>query len=275
MFKHIWCIPPGRRPLGEMCSWMGTDGGRSRVVLEYISTEDDVAFSSVSRLTLTATQSRYLNHIKTLLFMACLVILSGFLKNICQPPCGDYDELTVRLFIFAKMNSAPLSEVLCPKKLHKWIIIKCKQLQLDQSLMKRSLFISHLKYSLTLLCWPNFWGGMRRHVAQAPAWEKLTQCELGLCVWLAQGLHKQTPVLASSLSWKCSPSNPRLQASDTTIISPTVTTMLLFYRQQTAVTRINSDATDFTNTPHKDTTSLDPRTYELTPGSQCIRPCSG
>lgn len=116
MPKHIWCIPLGYSPLGKTCSLKpGTDGGHSSLLLEYISIEDDVAFNSVSRLTLTATQSRYLNHIRSLLFTACLVILPGFLKNICQPPCGDYDMLPGRLFIFAKMNSAPLSEVPCPK----------------------------------------------------------------------------------------------------------------------------------------------------------------
>jgi hypothetical protein len=44
----------------------GTDGGRGSLLLEYISIEDDVAFNPVIGLMLTATQSRYLNHIKAL-----------------------------------------------------------------------------------------------------------------------------------------------------------------------------------------------------------------
>lgn len=54
----------------EMCSLsQGPDGGCRSLLLEYISIEDDVALDLVTRLTLNATQSRYLNHIKTLFYL--------------------------------------------------------------------------------------------------------------------------------------------------------------------------------------------------------------
>lgn len=39
------------------------------LLLEYISIENDVTLDLVTRLTLNATQSRYLNHIKTLFYL--------------------------------------------------------------------------------------------------------------------------------------------------------------------------------------------------------------
>lgn len=47
----------------------GPDGGCTRLVLEYISIEDDVALDLVTRLTLNATQSRYLNLIMILFYL--------------------------------------------------------------------------------------------------------------------------------------------------------------------------------------------------------------
>lgn len=70
MFKQIWCIPLGYVSFSEMCSLsQGPDGGCRSLLLEYISIEDNVALDLVTRLTLNATQSRYLNHIKTLFYL--------------------------------------------------------------------------------------------------------------------------------------------------------------------------------------------------------------
>lgn len=82
MFRHIWCIPLGCVSFSEMCSLgQGPDGGCRSPLPEYISIEDDVALDLVTRMTLNATRSQYLNHIKTLLFMALLVGLSCFMSN--------------------------------------------------------------------------------------------------------------------------------------------------------------------------------------------------
>lgn len=69
MFKQIWCIPLGYVSFSKMCSLSpGPDGGCRSLLLEYISIEDGVT-DLVTRLTLNATQSRYLNHIKTLFYL--------------------------------------------------------------------------------------------------------------------------------------------------------------------------------------------------------------
>lgn len=70
MFRQMWCIPLGYVSVGEMCSpSRGPDGGCRRPLLEYVSIEGDVALALVTRLTLNATQSRYLNHIKNLFYL--------------------------------------------------------------------------------------------------------------------------------------------------------------------------------------------------------------
>lgn len=48
---------------------LGPDGGCRSLLLEYISIEDDVTLDLVTGQILNATQSRYLNHIKTLFYL--------------------------------------------------------------------------------------------------------------------------------------------------------------------------------------------------------------
>lgn len=70
MFKQIWCIPLGYVSFSEMCSpRRAPDGGCRSPLLEYISIDGDVVLALVTRLTLNAAQSRYLNHIKTLSYL--------------------------------------------------------------------------------------------------------------------------------------------------------------------------------------------------------------
>lgn len=135
MFKQIWCIPLGYVSFSEKCSLsQGPDGGCRSLLLEYISIEDDVTLDLVTRLTLNATQSRYLNHIKTLFYLWLSLWFSLALCLIVSLHVAIWCAIS-SAFYLCQMNSATLSKVQrFPKKKNCYI----NQLQLSINLTKRT-----------------------------------------------------------------------------------------------------------------------------------------
>lgn len=68
--KQIRCVPPGYRSLAapRRAPAAEPDGQCGGLLQEHISVEEDVALYWVTRLSLNATPSRYLNHIKAFFY---------------------------------------------------------------------------------------------------------------------------------------------------------------------------------------------------------------